>query len=143
MRAETDTTLKRFASTGGFGQFLHIRQPTPLDRQDVIRMNRDTLYSAVVLDLAAGPATISKPASAGRFQSLLERVAEFSLMGLILLPLVASAELNHALGPGVLGGMFLRPQSGAHHGADTESAGRPNLPLAAVDKRDRQNESAF
>jgi hypothetical protein len=71
VRAETDTTFKRFASSGGFGQFLHIRQPTPLDKQDVIRMNRDTLYSAIVLDLAGGPATISKPASAGRFQSLL------------------------------------------------------------------------
>jgi hypothetical protein len=71
VRAETDTTFKRFASTGGFGQFTHIRQPTPLDKQSVIRMNRDTLYSAAVFDLDAGPVTISKPASAGRFQSLL------------------------------------------------------------------------
>ena len=78
-----------------------------------------------------------------RARSMLERVAEFSLMGLILLPLVASAELNHALGPGVLKGLFLRPQSGARHGADTDSAGKPNLPLEAVDKRDRQNDSAF
>jgi hypothetical protein len=71
VRAETDTTFKGFAATGGFGQFMHIRQPTPLDKQSVIRMNRDTLYSAAVFDLDAGPVTISKPASAGRFQSLL------------------------------------------------------------------------
>ena len=71
VRAETDTTFKRFATTGGFGQFTHIRQPTPMDKQSVIRMNRDTLYSAAVVDLAGGPATISKPASGGRFQSLL------------------------------------------------------------------------
>ena len=78
-----------------------------------------------------------------RARSLLESVAELSLMALILLPLVASAELNHALGPGVLKGLFLRSQSGARHGADTDSAGRPNLPLEAVDKRDRQNDSAI
>jgi hypothetical protein len=71
VRAETDTTFKRFATTGGFGQFLHIRQPTPIDKQSVIRMNRDTLYSAAVLDLASSPATIVKPPSGGRFQSLL------------------------------------------------------------------------
>ncbi len=71
VRAETDTTFKRFATTGGFGQFTHVRQPTPIDKQSVIRMNRDTLYSAAVLDLASGPATIVKPPSGGRFQSLL------------------------------------------------------------------------
>jgi hypothetical protein len=78
-----------------------------------------------------------------RAKSMLERVAEVLLMGLILIPLVAAAELSHALGPGVLKGLFLRPQSGARHGADTDSAGQPNLPLEAVDKRDRQNDSAF
>jgi hypothetical protein len=71
VRAETDTTFKRFATTGGFGQFTHVRQPTPIDKQSVIRMNRDTLYSAAVIDLASSPATIVKPAAGGRFQSLL------------------------------------------------------------------------
>jgi hypothetical protein len=75
-----------------------------------------------------------------RGRSMLERVAEFSLMGLILLPLVAAAELNDALGPGVLKGLLLQPQGGARHG--TGGAGRPDLPLEAVDKRDRQNDSA-
>ena len=53
-----------------------------------------------------------------RARSLLEMVAEISLMGLILLPLVAAAELSAALGPGVLRGHFARPGSeGGQHAA--------------------------
>lgn len=70
VRAETDMTLSRYAKQGAFGKFLHIRQPTPIDKQDVIRMNRDTLYSAGVFDLTE-PVTIIKPGSAGRFQSMM------------------------------------------------------------------------
>jgi len=69
-RAETDQTMKRYVDQGGFGKFLHIRQPTPLDKQDVIRMNRDTLYSFGVFDLTE-PVTITKPDSKGRFQSMM------------------------------------------------------------------------
>jgi len=36
----------------------------------VIRMNRDTLYSAAVFDLDAGPVTITMPDARGRFMSL-------------------------------------------------------------------------
>ena len=50
VRAETDMTFKRYEKAGGFGKFFHIRQPTPLDKQDVIRMNRDTLYSIGIFD---------------------------------------------------------------------------------------------
>lgn len=70
VRAETDTTLARYVKQGAFGKIFHIRQPTPIDRQDVIRMNRDTLYSAVIVDLTS-PITIFKPESNGRFQSML------------------------------------------------------------------------
>ena len=70
VRAETDTTMKRYVSQGGFGKFLHIRAMTPIDKQDVIRMNRDTLYSAGVFDLAK-PVTIVKPDPGKRFQSLM------------------------------------------------------------------------
>ena len=69
VRAETDMTLKRYVEQGGFGKFFHIRKPTPIDQQDVIRMNRDTLYSGAVFDLTE-PVTIIKPDSEGRFQSL-------------------------------------------------------------------------
>ena len=70
VRAETDMTLARYVKQGAFGKFLHIRQPTPIDKQDVVRMNRDTLYSAGVFDLTV-PVTIIKPDSKGRFQSMM------------------------------------------------------------------------
>ena len=71
VRAETDMTLKRYVDQGAFGKLLHLRQPTPIDKQDVIRMNRDTLYSFGVFDLDASPVTLLKPDSKGRFQSML------------------------------------------------------------------------
>ena len=43
VRAQSDTMLKSYADDGAFGKFFHIRQPTPIDAQKVIRMNRDTL----------------------------------------------------------------------------------------------------
>ncbi len=58
IRAESDRYLKAFVDQGGFGKFFHFRQPTPIDRQNIIRMNRDTLYSIGVFDLAAGQVTI-------------------------------------------------------------------------------------
>ena len=70
VRAETDMTADRYVKQGAFGKFLHIRQPVPIDRQDVIRMNRDTLYSAAIFDLTE-PVTITKPDSGDRFQSML------------------------------------------------------------------------
>lgn len=70
VRAETDMTLDRYVRQGALGKLIHIRMPVPIDRQDVIRMNRDTLYSAGVFDLSA-PVTIVKPETGGRFQSML------------------------------------------------------------------------
>jgi len=69
VRAETDLTMKRYAALGGFGKFLHIRGMTPVDKQNVIRMNRDTLYSAGVFDLTT-PVTIVKPEHGKRYQSM-------------------------------------------------------------------------
>jgi hypothetical protein len=70
-RAESDmyfgNTLKR---AGGVGKFLHYRTPTPIDAQEIVRMNRDTLYSAAVFDLDAGPVTITLPDPGKRFMSL-------------------------------------------------------------------------
>ena len=43
VRAESDLYLGGVLKDGGFGKFLHNRQPTPIDHQSVIRMNRDTL----------------------------------------------------------------------------------------------------
>lgn len=69
VRAETDTTLSGYVKLGAFGKFLHIRQPTPIDQQKVIRMNRDTIYSIGVFDLTE-PVTIVKPDCKRRFQSM-------------------------------------------------------------------------
>ena len=72
IRAETDHYLAANAKTvGGLGRFLHSREPTAIDRQTVIRMNRDTLYSFAVFDLAAGPATLSLPDTGKRYMSMM------------------------------------------------------------------------
>ncbi len=52
VRAETDTAIRVMHDRVGIGTFFHFRAPTPLDNQPVIRMNRDTLFSASVLDLS-------------------------------------------------------------------------------------------
>ncbi len=72
VRAESDTYMRNIVQqAGGLGKFAHIRKPTPLDQQTVIRMNLDTLYSYAVFDLAAGPVTITVPTVAdGRYVSV-------------------------------------------------------------------------
>ena len=68
-RAETDrmfADLQREA--GGINLFLHNRAPAAIDNQTVIRLNRDTLYSFAVVDLAAG-ATLTIPEHGDRYMS--------------------------------------------------------------------------
>src|SRR5262245_14495805 len=63
-QGETSVTIDNFAvaeshlyfanmikETGGIGKILHNRTPVQIDKQDVIRQNRDTLYSHAVFDL--------------------------------------------------------------------------------------------
>src|SRR4051812_45792352 len=69
-RAESDLYFGGVVKNGGFGKFDHTREPTPLDKQTVIRLNRDALYSAAVFDLNAGPVTITLPDAGKRFMSL-------------------------------------------------------------------------
>src|SRR4051794_3784729 len=69
-RAETDTYFANIVNqAGGPGRFFHRREIEPIDKQIVIRGNRDTLYSAAVFDLAAAPVTVSLPDSGNRFMS--------------------------------------------------------------------------
>jgi hypothetical protein len=70
VRAETDTYFRKRVEQGALGRFVHDREPTPIDKQPVIRMNRDTPYSVAVFDLTT-PVTIVKPDTKGRFQSIL------------------------------------------------------------------------
>ncbi len=70
IRAETDLYFGNVVKDGGFGKFNHIREPSPIDHQSVIRTNRDTLYSAAVFDLDAGPVAITLPDGGKRFMSM-------------------------------------------------------------------------
>ena len=49
---------------------MHERELADIDKQTVIRLNRDTLYSFGVFDLDAGPVTVTLPDADGRFVSL-------------------------------------------------------------------------
>jgi hypothetical protein len=70
-RAESDMYFGgSIKDAGGIGKFFHNREPTPIDKQTVIRMNRDTLYSGAVFDLDAGPVTITLPDAGKRLMSL-------------------------------------------------------------------------
>jgi len=71
VRAETAKQFDRsLRVVGGVNKWLHIRQPTPLDQQPVIRMNRDTLYSSVLVDITKG-ATFTMPDSGNRYMSVM------------------------------------------------------------------------
>jgi hypothetical protein len=68
-RAETDRMFASLqAQAGGVNRFEHNRAPTPIDRQPVIRMNRDTLYSSAIVDISAG-ATVTLPDGGDRYIS--------------------------------------------------------------------------
>lgn len=66
IRAETDFYFK----TRAFGKLNHSRTMAAIDKQDVVRMNRDTLYSSGVFDLDAAPVTITLPDAGKRFMSM-------------------------------------------------------------------------
>ena len=69
-RAESDLYFGNIVKDDGFGKFFILRELTPIDHQLVIRANRDTLYSAAVFDLDAGPVTVTLPDAGDRFMSM-------------------------------------------------------------------------
>ena len=56
------------ALAGGVGRFLHNRTPADITKQTVIRLNRDTLYSFAIVDLAQ-PVRLRLPDAGGRYLS--------------------------------------------------------------------------
>lgn len=71
VRAESNRMMANLmAASGGINRWHHNRVPTPRDQQTVVRMNRDTLYSFAVVDLAEG-AVVTVPDSGGRYASLM------------------------------------------------------------------------
>ena len=69
-RAESHWFFSNVARNGGFGKFRHNRALASVDRQLIVRTNRDTLYSSAVFDLDAAPVTVTLPDAGKRFMSL-------------------------------------------------------------------------
>lgn len=66
VRAETARMFDGIlAQANGVNAWVHMRGPVALDRQTVIRMNRDTLYSSAVVDISQD-ATLMIPDCGGR-----------------------------------------------------------------------------
>lgn len=71
VRAESDRMFAAiFAQAGGTGLWSHGFTPTPVTQQPIIRMNRDTLYSAAVVDISQG-ATLTIPDGGDRYISVM------------------------------------------------------------------------
>ncbi|WP_247957187.1 DUF1214 domain-containing protein [Microbacterium galbinum] len=69
VRAENDrmfADLQRDA--GGINTFSHNREPAAIDKQTVIRLNRDTLYSFAIVDISQG-ASFTLPDAGDRYLS--------------------------------------------------------------------------
>ncbi len=71
VRAETDHMIRANIEAFGLeiGQLVHQRETVDLANQPVIRMNVDTIYSSLVLDLSE-PAEITLPEIGERYQSM-------------------------------------------------------------------------
>ncbi len=69
-RAQTDVYFAGVVRNGGFGKFRHGRELAPPVQQGIVRPNRDTLYSFVIVDLDAGPVTIALPDAGKRFMGM-------------------------------------------------------------------------
>jgi len=70
LRAESDNYFARFVKQGGFGKFHHDRELASIDRQSVIRLNRDTLYSFGVFDLDASSVAVTLPDAGTRYMAM-------------------------------------------------------------------------
>jgi hypothetical protein len=72
VRAETASQMDRALKIWGLSvnTWAHFRTPTPLDKQTVVRMNRDTLYSTALIDISEG-ATLTIPETGDRYLSIM------------------------------------------------------------------------
>lgn len=71
-RAESDMYFSvAVKEAGGIGRFFHHRDVMAIDKQTIVRANRDTLYSTAIFDLDAGPVTITLPKAGDRFMSMI------------------------------------------------------------------------
>lgn len=70
IRAESDLYFSRTVTEGAFARLMHRREVASVERQTVVRMNRDTLYSSGVFDLEAAPLLITMPDPGRRYMAL-------------------------------------------------------------------------
>lgn len=70
VRAETDRYMNNLIAQGELGKLRHRREPVDLQKQTIIRMNLDTLYSNGVFDMTSGAVTVTLPETTdGRYIS--------------------------------------------------------------------------
>jgi hypothetical protein len=70
VRAQTHLYFSKILkATGEINAFAHLPVPWPIDKQIVIRTNRDTLYSLAIVDVSKG-ATVTLPDAGDRYHSL-------------------------------------------------------------------------
>jgi hypothetical protein len=69
-RAQTDVNFAGVVRSGGFGKLRHGRELAPPVQKGIVRPNRDTLYSFAIVDLDAGPVTITLPEAGKRFMGM-------------------------------------------------------------------------
>ncbi|WP_370906486.1 DUF1254 domain-containing protein [Ensifer sp. WSM1721] len=69
-RAQTDVYFAGVAMTGGLGKFGHGRELSAPVQKGIPRPNRDTLYSFALLDLDAGPVTVTLPDAGKRYMGM-------------------------------------------------------------------------
>ena len=69
VRAATEIEFAKYLSlSGGVNKLFHVHEPTAIDQQPTIRMNRDTLYSMAVIDVSEG-AVLTMPETGDRYIS--------------------------------------------------------------------------
>jgi hypothetical protein len=69
-RAQADIYFAGVVKNGGFAKFRHGRELAPPAQQGIPRPNRDTLYSFAIVDLDAGPVTITLPDAGKRYMGM-------------------------------------------------------------------------
>jgi hypothetical protein len=69
-RAQTDVYFAGIVKNGGLGSFRHGRELAAPVQEGIVRPSRDTLYSFAIVDLDAGPVTITLPDAGKRFMAM-------------------------------------------------------------------------
>jgi hypothetical protein len=83
--AEVSRNFNRWAANGANNKLMHMTDVTPTGPAPTVRMNRDSLYSAAILDTSTGTASVTLP-EGDLYQSVLMVDTEGYARGFILVP---------------------------------------------------------